>query len=278
MKRTNKPNVIIFTHGTFLDIQGQVCARTKICSKKGIGHSYVTLSLGLIYLVDHRSGRVLGHLLIVWFRNRSINPVKDYHWTRDCLALLISSIFFFFCRNIGWAEPRKEASSFTIEEAYLEKAREAGKHQGCLLRKPPQPSGEMTGRSVPSYYLFDMSFKKRACKIIYVEFISNELIKIRFHLNILFLQSKFFPNVFLRKDIRRAIIKNDFPFSRSWRTNRQNWKRLWKHLPNKQPIRYNLWKSDHVRYTVPRRNSFKKFKRWRKSSRRSVMILKTGSR
>lgn len=39
---------------------------------------------------------------------------------------------------------------FSIEEEeYPKKAREAGKREGCLLRrKPPQPSGETKGRLV----------------------------------------------------------------------------------------------------------------------------------
>jgi len=63
-------------------------------------------------------------------------------------------------QDIEWAESRRKVS-FNIEEEDLEKAREAEKHEECLLRKPPQPSGETKER-------YFVSFKQKTMRYIYV--------------------------------------------------------------------------------------------------------------
>lgn len=63
-------------------------------------------------------------------------------------SLLTFSVYVWQEQDIGWAEPCKEVSFNTEKEECLEKAEEAGKREGCLLRKPPQPSGETIGRLV----------------------------------------------------------------------------------------------------------------------------------
>jgi len=65
-------------------------------------------------------------------------------------------------QDIGWAESRRKVSFNIEEEEYLEKAREAGKHEGCLLRKPPQPSGETKERLV--LYIF----QRKTIRYIYI--------------------------------------------------------------------------------------------------------------
>jgi hypothetical protein len=69
-------------------------------------------------------------------------------------------------QDIGWAEPCEQVSFNIEEEEYLKKAREAGKREGCLLRrKPPHPSGETKGRLVFFANVF-FSFSNSLFKVI----------------------------------------------------------------------------------------------------------------